>query len=97
MGNRKESMSKTGFGVGFVSKQNRFSAPSSTLTSKQPSHMLELIYQRAASSPGPGHYESVPQEQEIGGKILLNKLKRAWQFKKKEPLRDNSATNITVK
>ena len=57
MGNRKESMSKTGFGVGFVSKQNRFSAPSSTLTSKQPSHMLELIYQRAASSPGPGHYE----------------------------------------
>ena len=97
MGNRKESMSKTGFGVGFVSKQNRFSAPSSTLTSKQPSHMLELIYQRAASSPGPGHYESVPQEQEIGGKLLLNKLKRAWQFKKKEPLRDNSATNITVK
>ncbi|TNV72690.1 hypothetical protein FGO68_gene1992 [Halteria grandinella] len=48
-------MSKTGYGVGFVSKQQRFLQPSINAV-KTGNAMVDLIYARASSSPGPGHY-----------------------------------------
>ena len=55
---RKESWSKGGLGVGFASKTNRF--PENALKTgvlKPQNLQVELIYARASSTPGPGHYE----------------------------------------
>jgi hypothetical protein len=55
---KKESMSRTGYGIGFASKSNRFHENAlKTGVMKAQSLQLELVYARAASTPGPGHYE----------------------------------------
>lgn len=67
--NRKESMSKTGYGVGFASKQQRFTTSSLNML-KSPNSQLELIYARASSSPGPGHYSPGISGAEIGANVI---------------------------
>ena len=52
---KKNSTSAFGFGVGFASKTNRFlQSALSNAAVKNPSPMIELVYARACSTPGPG-------------------------------------------
>lgn len=73
MERRKESFSKTGYGVGFASRQHRFNQTPLAGIIKSPNPLLELIYSRASSSPGPGHYEVEAAGNEIGGKVHQDK------------------------
>jgi len=45
--------------------------------------MIELVYARACSTPGPGQYSPDPEGAEIGSKVFLERRKRAWQLKPK--------------
>jgi hypothetical protein len=68
---KKESTSAFGFGVGFASKTNRFvQSALSNAAVKNPSPMIELVYARACSSPGPGQYAPEQRGQEFGGKVF---------------------------
>ena len=44
---------------------------------------LELIYARASSTPGPGHYEKEKEWGGIGGKVFMEKTKRNWNLNPK--------------
>jgi hypothetical protein len=52
---------------------------------KTPNTQLELIYARASSSPGPGHYKAEVAGSEIGGKVMKGILKKKWFAPKKKP------------
>ena len=64
--------------------------------------MIELVYARACSTPGPGFYSSDAEGGEFGQKVFLERRKRAWQLKpktftlksKKPPL-DHSKLEVT--
>jgi hypothetical protein len=64
---KKESTSSFGFGIGFASKTNRFQQSAlSNAAIKNPSPMVELVYARACSTPGPGLYASDVEGAEFG-------------------------------
>ncbi len=76
---KKESTSTYGFGIGFASKTNRFKQSAlSNAAVKNPSPMIELVYARACSTPGPGFYSPDPEGAEFGQKVFLERKKRAW-------------------
>jgi hypothetical protein len=77
----KESASKGGFGVGFASKTNRFPEQALKTGVMKPQNLqLELIYARASSTPGPGHYNNEKDWNGIGGKVFMEKTKRNWNL-----------------
>ena len=82
--NKHESLSKTGYGVGFASKQQRFATSqggwmgASVMTG---SAMSDLIYARASASPGPGHYEPATSSKD-GSPVQKKKGTKQYTFHK---------------